>query len=181
MRRILLVAMLIAVAAPASADDTVIWTGEVSVEKWIVGDEQKEYYGYWRVADYGDILGNPTFMFGGLLYDINLFYITNTPRSLLVGNSPQILPTDRSLAWLVDGQRFELADHDRSFPDQDVAVWDNSGLDWEDGQVVSVQLVQATTPVPTLPAVGAVLLVVVLLVKVWRTMPGVGSDNGVFR
>ena len=30
--------------------------------------------------------------------------------------SPGILPTDRGLAWLVDGQRFELADHDRSFP-----------------------------------------------------------------
>lgn len=165
MRHVLLVAVLIAAAAPASANDTVIWTGEVSVEKWIVGDERKEYYGYWRVADYGNILGNATFTFGGYLYDINLFYITNTPRSLLVGHSPQILPTDRGLAWLVDGRRFELADHDRSFPDQDVAVWDNSGLDWEDGQVVSVQLVQATTPVPALPAAGTFLLALVLLVK----------------
>ena len=48
--------------------------------------------------------------------------------------SPGILPTDRGLAWLVDGQRFELADHDRSFPDRGVAAWDNSELDWQDGQ-----------------------------------------------
>ena len=34
MRPILLAAVLLAVAAPASAD-TVIWTGEVRVEKWL--------------------------------------------------------------------------------------------------------------------------------------------------
>ena len=55
-----------------------------------------------------------------------------------------------------------------SFPDQGVAVWDNSGLDWQDGQVVSVQLVQAATPVPALPVAGAVLLALVLLVRGWR-------------
>ena len=55
-----------------------------------------------------------------------------------------------------------------SFPDRGVAAWDNSGLDWQDGQVVSVQLVQAATPVPALPVAGAVLLVLVLLVRGWR-------------
>ena len=90
--------------------------------------------------------------------------MTNTPRSLLVGASPGIPPTDRGLAWLVDGQRFELAGHDRSFPEEGIAVWDGSGLDWEHGQVVSVQLVQAATPVPALPAAGAVLLALVLIV-----------------
>ena len=41
------------------------------------------------------------------------------------------------------------------------------GLDWQDGQVVSVQLVQAAIPVPALPVAGAVLLVLVLLVRGW--------------
>ena len=91
------------------------------------------------------------------------------------------LPTDPGLAWLVDGQRFELADHDRSFPDRGVAVWNNSGLDWQDGQVVSVQLVQAAPPVPALPAAGAVLLALVLLVRGWRPArpsPGRGRSLG---
>ena len=60
MRCILLAAVLVAVAAPASAE-TVIWTGEVHVEKWVTGAERR--------------------------------------------GAPGILPTDRGLAWLVDGQR----------------------------------------------------------------------------
>ena len=168
MRRILLAAVLVAVAAPASAE-TVIWTGEVHVEKWV---SDGEFYGYWWVG-YGNIPGVRVFTFDGRTYVVDLFYITNTPRSLLAGadrrgGPPGILPTDRGLAWLVDGQRFELADHDRSSPDQGVAVWDNSELDWQDGQVVSVQLVQAATPVPALPAAGTVLLALVLLVRGWR-------------
>ena len=166
MRHILLAVVLVAAPASASAE-TVVWTGEVRVEKWVTNDGS-EFYGYWRVADFGDIPGNRTFTFGGYLYDINLFYITNTPRSLLVGASPGIPPTDRGLAWLVERQRFELADHDRSFPDRGVAVWDGSGLDWQDGQVVSVQLVQAPTPAPALPAAGAVLLALVLIVRASR-------------
>ena len=170
MRRILLAAVLVAVAAPASAE-TAIWTGEVHVEKWVT-DDGSEFYGYWRVVGFGNIPGVRSFTFDGRTYTVELFYITNTPRSLLAGaegrGAPGILPTDRGLAWLVDGQRFELADHDRSFPDQGVAVWDNSGLDWQDGQVVSVQLVQAATPVPALPVAGAVLLALVLLVRGWR-------------
>ena len=122
MRRILLAAVLVAVAAPASAE-TVIWTGEVHVEKWV---SDGEFYGYWWVG-YGNMPGVRQFAFDGRTYTVDLFYITNTPRSLLAGaerrGSPGILPTDRGLAWLVDGQRFELADHDRSFPDQGVAVW----------------------------------------------------------
>ena len=132
MRRILL-AVLVAVAAPASVE-TVIWTGEVHVEKWV---SDGEFYGYWWVG-YGNMPGVRQFAFDGRTCTVDLFYITNTPRSLLAGaerrGSPGILPTDRGLAWLVDGPRFELADHDRSFPDQGVAVWDNSGLDWQDGQ-----------------------------------------------
>ena len=171
MRRILLAAVLVAVAASASAE-TVIWTGEVHVEKW-ADEDGKEFYGYWQVVGFGNIPGVRQFEFNGRTYTVDLFYITNTPRSLLAGadrrgGPPGILPTDRDLAWLVDGQRFELADHDRSFPDQGVAVWDNSGLDWQDGQVVSVQLVQAATPVPALPVAGAVLLALVLLVRGWR-------------
>ena len=170
MRPILLAAVLLAVAAPASAD-TAIWTGEVRVEKRL-DPEGSEFYGYWRIAGYGNIPGVRQLTFGGYTYTVDLFYITNTPRSLLAGaerrGSPGILPSDRGLAWLVDGERFELADHDRSFPDQGVAVWDDSGLDWQDGQVVAVQLVQAATPVPALPAAGAVLLALALLVRGWR-------------
>ena len=169
MRRILLAAVLVAVTAPASAE-TVIWTGEVNVEKSVT-DDGSEFYGYWR-GIFGNLPGVRQFTFDGRTYTVDLFYITNTPRSLLAGaerrGSPGILPIDRGLAWLVDGQRFELAAHDRSFPDRGVAVWDNSGLDWQDGQVVSVQLVQAATPVPALPAAGAVLLALVLLVRGWR-------------
>ena len=169
MRRILLAAVLVAVAAPASAE-TVIWTGEVHVEKWVT-DDGSEFYGYWR-GIFGNMPGVRQFEFDGRTYTVDLFYITNTPRSLLAGaerrGSPGILPTDRGLAWLVDGQRFELADQDRSFPDRGVAAWDNSGLDWQDGQVVSVQLVQAATPVPALPVAGVVLLALVLLVRGWR-------------
>ena len=166
MRPILLAAVLLAAGAPASGE-TVIWSGEVHVEKWVT-DDGSEFYGYWHRV-FGDIPGVRRFTFGGHTYTIDLFYITNTPRSLLAGaerrGSPGILPTDRGLAWLVDGRRFELADHDRSFPEDGVAVWDGSGLDWQDGQVVSVQLVQAATPVPALPAAGAVLLALALLVR----------------
>ena len=169
MRPILLTAVLVASAAPAAAD-TVIWTGEVYVERSVT-DDGSEFYGYWHRV-FGNIPGIRSFTFGGYTYTVDLFYITNTPRSLLAGaerrGSPGILPTDRGLAWLVDGERFELADHDRSFPDRGVAVWDGTGLDWQDGQVVSVQLVQAATPVPALPAAGAVLLALVLFVRGWR-------------
>ena len=119
MRPILLAAVLLAAAAPASAD-TVIWTGEVRVEKSVT-DDGSEFYGYWHRV-FGNIPGVKQFTFGGYTYTVDLFYITNTPRSLLAGaerrGSPGILPTDRGLAWLVDGQRFEVADHDRSFPDR---------------------------------------------------------------
>ena len=106
MRRILLAAVLVAVAAPASAE-TVIWTGEVHVEKWVT-DDGSEFYGYWR-GIFGNMPGVRQFEFDGRTYTVDLFYITNTPRSLLAGaerrGSPGILPTDRGLAWLVDGQR----------------------------------------------------------------------------
>ena len=46
MRRILLAAVLVAVAAPASAE-TAIWTGEVHVEKWVT-DDGSEFY--WLLA-----------------------------------------------------------------------------------------------------------------------------------
>ena len=55
MRRILLAAVLVAVAAPASAE-TAIWTGEVHVEKWVT-DDGSEFYGYWRVVGFGNIPG----------------------------------------------------------------------------------------------------------------------------
>ena len=173
MRHILLAAVVVAVAAPTSAE-TVIWTGEVHVEKWVASDGS-EFYGYWHRV-FGNIAGVRQFTFDSRTYTVDLFYIQKAPPALLAGaerrGSADILPTDRDLAWLVDGQRFELADHDQSFPGEGVAVWDNSGLDWQDGQVVSVQLVQAATPVPALPAAGAVLLALALLVKGWRRLTG---------
>ena len=63
MRRILLAAVLVAVAAPASAE-TAIWTGEVHVEKWVT-DDGSEFYGYWRVVGFGNIPGVRSFTFDG--------------------------------------------------------------------------------------------------------------------
>ncbi len=107
MRPILLTAVLVASAAPAAAD-TVIWTGEVYVERSVT-DDGSEFYGYWHRV-FGHIPGIRSFTFGGYTYTVDLFYITNTPRSLLAGaerrGSPGILPTDRGLAWLVDGERW---------------------------------------------------------------------------
>ena len=66
MRRILLAAVLVAVAAPTSAE-TIIWTGEVHVEKW---DSDGEFYGYWYVG-YGDIPGVRQFTFDGRTYTVD--------------------------------------------------------------------------------------------------------------
>ena len=130
-------------AAPASAD-TVIWTGEVHVEKWASGRRILRLL----VVGYRDIPGPRQFWFDGISYTVNLFYITNTPRSLLAGTERRILPTDRGLAWLVDGQRFELADHDRNVPRSGRGDMGQLRARLGGRQVVSVQLVQAATPVP---------------------------------
>lgn len=96
-------------------------------------------------------------------YRVELFYITNEPRSLLIGLNAWPPERDR-LAFAVDGRQFAVADISR-WPDEVVAAWDNSGLDWSDGQVVTVELVDGATPVPALPLVGTVLLVLLLVVR----------------
>ena len=72
MRPIVLAAVLLAAAAPASAE-TVIRTGEVHVEKSVTA-AGTEIYGYWHRV-FGDVPGVRQFTFGGYTY---LFYNTNT-------------------------------------------------------------------------------------------------------
>ena len=162
MRRILLAAVLAATAASSAAAQTVHWTAELEVEKWVVGAEEKEYYGYWRPLSYGKL--EPQWLtYRGVPYRVELFYITNEPRSLLIGLNAW--PPERDgLAFAVDGRQFAVADISR-WPDEDVAAWDNSGLDWSDGQVVTVELVDGATPVPALPLVGTVLIAFLLVVR----------------
>ena len=81
------------------------------------------------------------------------------------------LPADANLAFRVDGQVFALSDISRTAGEEYV-VWDDSGLDWSDGQVVSVALIEGATPVPALPLVGAGLLSLLLGVGAYRRVVG---------
>ena len=103
------------------------------------------------------------FEFDGRTYTVDLFYITNTPRSCSPAPSGGvhrgILP-DRprsGVGWSMGSG--SSSPTTTGAPRSGRCGVDNSGLDWQDGQVVSVQLVQAATPVPALPGAGAVLLV----------------------
>ena len=167
MRGIVLAAVMAATVAAAdpAAAQTVLWSADIRVERW-VSDGGKEFFGYWRSV-FGNVRGSPDFEYEGASYRVRLFYITNEPRSLLVGlekwgsTANAALPTDAGLAFTVDGVRFDLSDVTRS-PGEGAVAWDDSGLDWTHGQVVSVQLVEGATPVPTLPLAGAALLALLL-------------------
>ena len=131
MRRILLAAVLLAVAALASAE-TVIWTGEVHVEKWVTDDTGASSTA--TGAGYsGNMPGVRQFEFDGRTYTGDLFYITNTPRSLLrrrrAAGFTGHPAADRPRSGVAGryGQRFELADPDRSFPGRGVAAWTTPG------------------------------------------------------
>ena len=119
--------------------------------------------------------GQPGFEYDGAPYTVRLFYITNEPRSLLVGlekwgsTANATLPADAGLAFMVDGVRFDLSDVTRS-PGEGAVAWDDSGLDWTNGQIVSVQLVGGATSVPTLPLAGAGLLALLLGVSGYRRL-----------
>ena len=66
-------------------------------------------------------------------YRVELFYITNEPRSLLIGLNAWPPESDDGLAFAVDGRQFAVADISR-WPAEDVAAWDNSGLDWSEAK-----------------------------------------------
>ena len=59
------------------------------------------------------------------------------------GGVSALLPDDPTLEFRVDGKTFALSDGRRS--SGDFVVWDNSGLDWSDGQSISVELVRTET------------------------------------
>ena len=167
MRGIALTALAAATiaAADSTAAQTVHWSADIRVERW-VSDGGSEFFGYWRSV-FGNIRGPREFEYEGAAYTVRLFYITNEPRSLLVGlekwgsAAEGTLPADRELAFMVDGVRFDLSDVTR-IAGEGVVAWDNSGLDWTNGQIVSVELVEGATPVPTLPLAGAALLALLL-------------------
>ena len=158
------VAAVLIVSVPA-ATQTTLWSADIRVEEWI-SDGGKPFYGYWRSV-FGSIRGSREFEYDGAPYTVRLFYITNEPRSLLVGlekwgsTANATLPADAGLAFMVDGVRFDLSDVTRS-PGDGAVAWDDSGLDWTNGQIVSVQLVEGAAPVPTLPLAGAGLLALLL-------------------
>ena len=170
MRRILLAAVLIAVAALASAE-TVIWTGEVHVEKWVT-DDGSEFYGYWRGL-FGKHAGRsavrvrrPHLHRRPVLHHEHAAVPARRRRAAGFTGHPA---ADRPRSGLAGRWAAVRAHRPRpELPRSGRGGVDNSGLDWQDGQVVSVQLVQAATPVPALPVAGAVLLVLVLLVRGWR-------------
>ena len=172
MRGIALTALMAATIAPAdwAAAQTVHWSAVVRVERW-VSDGGSEFFGYWRSV-FGNVRGPREFEYDGAPYTVRLFYITNEPRSLLVGlekwgsTGNASLPADKGLAFMVDGVRFDLSDVTRS-PGEGVVAWDGSGLDWTNGQLVSVELVEGATPVPTLPLAGTVLLGLLLGIGIW--------------
>ena len=179
MRRIVLAAVMAATVAAAgsAAAQTVHWSADIRVERW-ESDGGKEFFGYWRSV-FGNIRGPREFEYDGAPYTVHLFYITNEPRSLLVGlekwgsTANATLPADAGLAFMVDGVRFALSDVTRS-PGEGAVAWDDSGLDWANGQVVSVQLVEGATPVPALPLVGAVLLALLLGIGFRARLPAGG-------
>ena len=172
MRGIALTALVAATIATAdsAAAQTVHWSADIRVERW-VSDGGSEFFGYFRSV-FGNIRGPREFEYDGAPYTVRLFYITNEPRSLLVGlekwgsTGNAYLPADRGLAFMVDGVRFDLSDVTR-MAGEGVVAWDNSGLDWTNGQLVSVELVEGATPVPTLPLAGTVLFGLLLSIGIW--------------
>ena len=85
MRAIALAALVAATIAPAESAtaQTVHWSA-VRVERW-VSDGGSEFFGYWRSV-FGNIRGPREFEYDGAPYTVRLFYITNEPRSPLVGS-----------------------------------------------------------------------------------------------
>ena len=159
-----IIAVLIA-SLPAEAQET-HWSAEIQAEEHFFEEGGNPFIGYLRGV-FGNIRGDRQFEYDGVTYTTEGFYITNEPRSLLVGLTKfggvgGRLPDDSNLAFRVDGKTFALSDISR-IAGEEFVVWDNSGLDWSDGQIVSVELVEGTTPVPALPLVGAGVLSLLLL------------------
>ena len=162
MRRILLAAVLIAVAALASAE-TVIWTGEVHVEKWVT-DDGSEFYGYWRGL-FGKHAGRsavrvrrPHLHRRPVLHHEHAAVPAPPAPSGGAHRASCCRPTAVWRGWSI-WAAVRARRPRPELPRSGRGGVDTSGLDWQDGQVVSVQLVQAATPVPALPVAGAVLLV----------------------
>lgn len=167
------VAAVLAVSFPAAAQDT-HWSADIRAEEHVF-DDGKDYVGYLRGL-FGSIRGARQFDYDSVTYTVEGFYITNEPRSLLVGLTKfggvgARLPGDANLAFRVDGQLFPLSDISRTAGEEYV-VWDDSGLAWSDGQVVSVALIEGATPVPAVPLVGAGLLSLLLGVGAYRRVAG---------
>ena len=162
---------------PAAAQD-IHWSADIRAEEHVFDDGGKLYVGYLRGV-FGNIRGDRQFEYDGVTYTVLGFYITNEPRSLLVGLTKfggvgAHLPADANLAFRVDGKLFALSDISRTAGEEYV-VWDNSGLDWSGGQVVSVELVEGATPVPALPLAGAGLLSLLLGFGWYRHVAGLRS------
>ena len=169
------VAGLVVSTSVAEAQSTQ-WSATITAERHIFdGDtEQKPYIGYFRVF-FGEI-SDDVFEYNGVTYTVNLFYITNDPRSLLVGlrsaaDQRVLFPDDPTLELRVDGKTFALSDVSRISGNYTV-VWDNSGLDWSDGQRVSVELIGGAVPTPALPLAAAGLLALLLGAGAYRRVAG---------
>lgn len=166
MRRIAPTALVAATIAPADSA-TVHRSAVVRVERW-GSDGGSEFFGYWRSV-FGNIRGPREFEYDGALYIVRLFYITNESAPCWSGSRSGAAPGTRVFrptTFMVDRVRFDLSDVTR-IAGEDVVAWDDSGLDWRNGQLVSVELVEGATPVPTLPLAGAVLLGLLLGIGIW--------------
>ena len=136
MFRRLVIAMSAIVAAlivslPAEAQET-HWSADIRAEEYVFDEGGKLYVGYLFTV-FGNISGDKQFEYDGVTYTVLGFYITNEPRSLLVGLTKfggvgARLPDDSNLAFRVDGKTFALSDISRTAGEEYV-VWNNSGLD----------------------------------------------------
>ena len=163
---------------PAAAQD-IHWSADIRAEEHVFDDGGKLYVGYLRGV-FGNIRGDRQFEYDGVTYTVLGFYITNEPRSLLVGLTKfggvgAHLPADANLAFRVDGKLFCPERHQQD-------GWRGiRRLGQLRARLVlaarwfSVELVEGATPVPALPLAGAGLLSLLLGFGWYRHVAGLRS------
>lgn len=159
------------VGMPAAAQ-AIFWSATLTAERFVNPDNQTLVQIGYRRGVFGEVSDDSFFTYRGVSYGIRHAAILVEPRVLILGiqgsdGMGTFLPDDQTFALRVDDKTFVLRDAEVNGPR---LVWKDPGLDWSDGQRVSLELIAEAEPAPALPLAGAGLLAWLLVAGAYRSV-----------
>ena len=123
-------------------DEVTLWSATMTARAF---PRAADFYGYSSYDSLG-ALDTDTFVADGKTYTVNVLALSPFGNALGIRLSPDLDTLETSqLILLVDGLDFSFSDAGISLgyeENETLVLWENTGLSWEDGQQVSLRLIE---------------------------------------